>query len=500
MLYSSKTVLYVDDTVEQRYAMRRILQSGGYDVLEASTGAEALRLLNSDLVAVILDVRLPDMNGYDVCRAIKASPAGLGVPVLQVSASFAEPSLRAEALSGGADAYIAQPVHPQELLNLLRATVQAHRADRMLRLLAAVGLRIGGSLDLSETIQSVRESVERVFCDRCHVFLSRAGEVERGPIDPALAEIARETIASGNLQLRNRGVPRCSVIAAPLEASNVRLGAILFVLDTSGRQYASDDIALAGDLAARIALALQNAQLHTEQQAAQAALVQSEKIAAAGRLSAAIAHEINNPLEAVVNLVYLMEGSAEAPAVVRKYAQEALSELSRIAHIARQTLGFYRELVGPQNFDLSESVQETLLLLNRRLKAKEIAVHEQYAPSLRIHAVKGEIRQVVSNLILNALDAMEPGGRLELETALMPGGEIIVRVTDTGRGIAPEILDQIFDPFFTTKNGTGTGLGLWVTQRIVDKHGGRMNVRSDTTGPRRGTTVEVFLRQDPDFA
>ena len=500
MLYSSKTVLYVDDTIEQRYAMRRILESGGYEVLEANTGAEALQLMSTSPMAVILDVRLPDMNGYDVCRSIKSSPISAGIPVLQVSAGFAEPSLRVEALSGGADAYIAQPVHPQELLNLLRATVQAHRSEKMLRLLAGVGLRIASSLDLNETVRSIRDSVIPVFCDCCHLYLLKPSDAERQPIDPLLQQVAEEAIRSGTAQLTGLKAPFHSAIAAPLDSPSVRLGAILFVLDRSGRRYSSGDLPIAQDLAARIALAVQNARLHTEQQAAQAALVQSEKIAAAGRLSAAIAHEINNPLEAVVNMVYLMDACAETPSEVRKYAQEVLSELSRIAHITRQTLGFYRELGGVQEFDLSESVQETLTLLKKRITARDIIVHESYAPSLRIRAVKGEIRQVVSNLILNAIDAMEPGGVLKLETSLESEEHVMIRVKDTGRGIPLEQLIQIFDPFFTTKKGMGTGLGLWVSQRIVNKHGGEIRVRSQTTGPGHGTTMEVILRQEPDLA
>jgi len=494
MLYKSKTVLYVDDADEQRYAMRRILESAGYEVLEANTGAEALRLLKPDLTAVILDVRLPDMNGYDVCRAIKMSSVGAAIPVLQISASFVEPSLRAEALSGGADSYIAQPVHPQELLNLLQATIHAHRSERMLRLLASVGLRIAGSLDLEATIRSATESVVPIFCDHCSLYLSQSPELK--PPDTSIDEVAADVIQSGKPELLQLQSHERSVIAVPLDVPTGRLGAAAFIVDVSGRRYTAEDVPLAQDLAMRIALAIQNAQLHTEQQAAQAALIQSEKIAAAGRLAAAIAHEINNPLEAVVNLVYLMEMSADSPGEVRKYAHEALSELSRLSHIARQTLGFYRELVGPQEFDLSQSVKETLSLLKKRINAKSILLHENYAPSLSIYAVKGEIRQVISNLILNAVEAMEPGGSLTLETYLSSDGYAIARVKDTGRGMAAGVLSRMFEPFFTTKEGTGTGLGLWVSKRIVHKHGGEIHVHSET-GENHGTTVEIALKPRP---
>src|SRR6185312_2815426 len=193
---------------------------------------------------------------------------------------------------------------------------------------------------------------------------------------------------------------------------------------------------------------------------------------------------------------YLMEMSADSPGEVRKYAHEALSELSRLSHIARQTLGFYRELVGPQEFDLSQSVKETLSLLKKRINAKSILLHENYAPSLSIYAVKGEIRQVISNLILNAVEAMEPGGSLTLETYLSSDGYAIARVKDTGRGMAAGVLSRMFEPFFTTKEGTGTGLGLWVSKRIVHKHGGEIHVHSET-GENHGTTVEIALKPRP---
>jgi signal transduction histidine kinase len=264
------------------------------------------------------------------------------------------------------------------------------------------------------------------------------------------------------------------------------------------REYLPQNLPLAQDLADRAALALQNATLYTAQRAAQAALVQSEKLAAAGRLSAAIAHEINNPLESITNLMYLIDTSDEITPTLKGYVQEALSELSRLTHIARQSLGFYRELTGPQRFDLNESLEDTLNIYLKRFRAKHIQVERRYAPGkLEICAVKGEVRQVISNLLVNAYDALAERGRLTVETALLetPGetNRIVFRVHDDGPGIPSDVLAHIFEPFYTTKQGTGTGLGLWVSDTIVTKHGGTIDVSTSTDPKSHGSTFEVIL-------
>ena len=263
---------------------------------------------------------------------------------------------------------------------------------------------------------------------------------------------------------------------------------------------------LALDLADRAALALQNATLYSAQRAAQEALVKSEKLAAAGRLSAAIAHEINNPLESITNLMYLIDTSEDISPTIKGYVQEALSELSRLTHIARQSLGFYRELTSAQSFDLNESVEDTLNIYLKRFQAKHVEVERAYAPGLlELVGVKGEIRQVISNLLVNAYDASPEHGRLRIETELFTSdvdglsslSKVAFRIRDEGPGIPAELLGRIFEPFFTTKQGTGTGLGLWVTDTIVTKHGGTIEVISHTGDGSHGTTFEVILPTTP---
>ncbi len=492
MIQTDKPILYVDDTEEQRYAMCRILEREGYRAIQAATGQAALAQLDPELLAIILDVKLPDMSGYEVCRRIKQHPVYGSIPVIQVSASFADPDRRAVGLSGGADAYIAQPVHPQELLNLVGSLVRSSHSERMLRLLAHMGPSITRSLDLQETVDAVCTSVVPHFADRCEVMLT--GDAGNGApaLTPALRSVAEAAIARNSPYLASQQSAD-SVIGAPLRNAGQALGAILFVLETGKRRYAEADLVYAADIADRVALALDNARLYSAQRSAQEALIQSEKLAAAGRLSAAIAHELNNPLEAITNLLYLIETSSGLPEEVRGYAKEALSELERLSHITRQSLGFYRELSTARSFNLSENVEDTLHLYARRLAAKGITTGTHLHPDLAAFAIPGEIRQVVSNLIVNALDAMEQGGNLEIKTYESKRGEVVISVRDNGPGMPEEIQSRVFEPFFTTKPGTGTGLGLWVSETIVRKHHGRLELQSSQTGEARGTTMLVVL-------
>jgi two-component system NtrC family sensor kinase len=499
----TRKILYVDDTEEQRYALRRILEGAGFTVIEAGSGTEAFRRLASQekILAAILDVRLPDMSGYDVCRRMKADPATRGIPVLQISASFADPVLRASGLSGGADAYVAQPVHPNELLSLVNSLIRSHDLEDKLRFQAEVSVALAASLDHRQTVRMIETMFCPRLCDHCTVYLRphnlghTASGHEGGTPRPAVGLLAQaEEVYCTTV---SRLVDPATLIV-PLHVGRKHLGALLFTVDGIERRYTADSIATAEDIGTRAALALQNATLYTAQQNAQVALVQSEKLAAAGRLSAAIAHEINNPLEALTNLMFLIETSEETPPSIKAYAAEGLSELSRLTHIARQSLGFYRELTGPTEFDLNESIEDTLHIYLKRFTAKRIHVERDYGPDIAITAVKGEIRQVISNLLVNAYDAVPERGTLRVETRSTPEGEVSFLIRNTGAGVPADVLPHIFEPFFSTKDGTGTGLGLWVSESIIRKHGGTIEVINPSPEDAVPfTTFEVTLPREP---
>ncbi len=223
----------------------------------------------------------------------------------------------------------------------------------------------------------------------------------------------------------------------------------------------------------------------------QAAVIRAEKLASVGRLAASIAHEINNPLEAVSNLLYLIESAPDVSAQSRNWADTAQRELSRAAHVARQTLSFARRTEKRELVPLDALVDEVLALYANRLNGKGVQVLRRY----RDHAVAEvsciDVKQVTANLIANSFDALPAGGTLHLRlTTTHWNGSPRVRLTvaDKGNGIAAEHLPHVFEPFFSTKDGTGTGLGLWVIKEIVEGHKGCVHLRSRIG---KGTVVTV---------
>ncbi len=238
----------------------------------------------------------------------------------------------------------------------------------------------------------------------------------------------------------------------------------------------------------------------TEARRGELALLQTEKLAAVGRLASSIAHEINNPLESVTNLIYLAQGSA-GNQEVKEYLATAEIELRRVAAITNQTLRFYRQTTNPKATAAKEVIESTLAIYQGRLTNSEIRVCRRDRANEPVLCYDGEIRQVLSNLVGNAIDAMQAeGGRLMMRSRVgtnWKSGErgLFFTVADTGPGMSAETVARIFEPFFSTKGMSGTGLGLWVTKDIVVRHRGVLAVRS-RTGANSGTVFSMFLPFD----
>jgi PAS domain S-box-containing protein len=238
----------------------------------------------------------------------------------------------------------------------------------------------------------------------------------------------------------------------------------------------------------------------TERLRAETSLRQSEKLAVVGRMASSIAHEINNPLEAVTNLIYLARTS-EIPSGVTDLLLQAERELARVSHIATATLHFHRHTSEPAEVDVEEILESVLLLHEGRLKATQITTERRYSSHPTVSCLANEIRQVFANLVGNAVDAMYKNtGRRRLIVRVRKAvdsksGETGVRVmiADTGSGIPESAKKHVFEPFFTTKTATGTGLGLWISAETMKKHEGTLRFRSRTAGPHRGTLFSVFL-------
>ncbi len=222
------------------------------------------------------------------------------------------------------------------------------------------------------------------------------------------------------------------------------------------------------------------------------ALVRSEKLAAAGRLAASIAHEINNPLEAIVNLVYLARGESN-PSRTEELLEMADRELSHISAVTRQTLGFYRDSNQSVQFDLVSITQETLDLFGKQIRDSGVVVISDFPPEkVALEGWPGEIKQVIANLLINALHASKSGVPIAIRIKQLRS-HVVLLIADQGSGIRREHLEHIFEPFFSTKNESGTGLGLWISRQIVQKHGGSIRVRSRTETKRHGTLVKLHF-------
>ncbi|HZL28294.1 MAG TPA: HAMP domain-containing sensor histidine kinase [Acidobacteriaceae bacterium] len=262
------------------------------------------------------------------------------------------------------------------------------------------------------------------------------------------------------------------------------------ILIESVRQHEMKEAAelLALQLQAEIA-----ARKKTEQ-----ALIASEKLASVGRMSAVLAHEINNPIAAVMDILYLIKDVDGLPSPVPEYLEMADGELKRIAHITRQTLGFCTDISTPTTFRVCALLDSVKDMLKAKIKSKNAVVELQCDDKMEIAAMDGELRQVFSNFVLNSLHAIDQGGRVTMRASvsrhpLHGNRRIRITVSDNGGGIQAATLPHIFEPFFTTKGAVGNGLGLWVSRQIVDKHGGSLRVRSCTQGIHRGTTFSVVL-------
>ncbi|GAC1420605.1 MAG: hypothetical protein NVSMB62_14720 [Acidobacteriaceae bacterium] len=249
----------------------------------------------------------------------------------------------------------------------------------------------------------------------------------------------------------------------------------------------------------------------TIERRSRAALLANEKLAVAGRLAATIAHEIHNPLDSVSNLLYLLQGT-NSEQESRHFLELAQSELERVTQISRAMLSLYRESKAPVSIDLKDTLDDILLLMERRFHDMGVQVSSELPDQVLVEGFPAELRQVFTNLITNAAEAAGPGGHVTVRVTSIPEGTAsgpvtggkpgpgaLVEISDDGPGIPAEIRENLFKPFFTTKGEQGTGLGLWVSQGIIRKHGGQLELTSETEGPHHGAVASVYLSSRPDI-
>ena len=473
-------ILIVDDQEQTRYVFRRILSRAGYAVDEASRGEEGLeRARMADVV--VADVNLPDMLGYDLCRRLKANPQTAGIPVLQISASFTSDESKVQALQGGADSYLVQPVEPAVLVAQVQALLRLRRAESQSSISARQWQTTFDSLTDGLVLADPRGIVVRTNRSLHSMLDVTPGQVEGAPLTE-LFQRAFE-VSLEDFLMRHQG-----------HATEMRFGSQWLRVRYDAVQ------AEPGDHSGAILLLTDI----TDYKKLQETLKMSERLAATGRLAHIIAHEINNPLEALANLQYLLETSPSLDENARGYLRQANAELERISHITKQILAYHRESAHPVPAAGDEVIEGVLAMFRWRMIGATVTLNTRYTATRPIYIHPGEMRQAFGNLVGNAMDAIGPaGGTLYVRcfnaTHIRTGRRgVRVLVADTGSGIPATVLPEIYGAFFTTKEVKGSGIGLWLTSEIVQKHNGSIRVRSRTSGKFRGTLFDVFLPSEAE--
>lgn len=465
-------VLIVDDRAASRYTVAHALTRAGLKVVEATTGMEALELAKNQPTVIVLDVKLPDLLGYEVCRRIKSNVQTRHIPVLLLSSAFLSDESKLYALESGSDAYLIQPADPLVLVATVKSLARLHRAESQAQLAAKQWQATFDTLTEGVALLDSSGIVQR--CNRAMTELlgKPYGLIENSVFEELIWNCFGVSLAfSGGsppmeVQAGNRFF-RLSV--DPIVSDDESTGSIFIIAET------------------------------TQQKLAEQALLVSERLAATGRMAHTIAHEINNPLEAITNLFYLVQHSIDRPSVARTYIDSAANELARVSRITRQILSFNRESSSPVEIRIGELIDDVLALNNRAIVDKGLRIRKDWHESLLLEGFPAQLRQVFSNIIRNAVEASFPGGEIRIKTsASRLGGKLeepAVRVTvaDHGVGIAPENLARIFDAFFTTKELKGSGVGLWLSSSIVQEHGGHIRARSCTRFSSSGTCLSVVL-------
>jgi signal transduction histidine kinase len=316
---------------------------------------------------------------------------------------------------------------------------------------------------------------------------SLTGEMIKSGRPLYIADVRKEERFRLSALARREGL--CTLLSVPLRTKSDIIGA-LNIYTTEPRHFDESDIRLLTLLASQSAIAIENARLYADEMEARERLRQSEKLAALGKLSAGLAHELRNPLNTVSMLMYAITREAPPEGAFGPDLRIIQGELRRMSLLIDQFLEFARP--RPPHFQrdrLDEIMEETLLLIGPEARARGVIIHKEWEKGLPPVWVDGaQIKQVYLNLLLNSLQAMSKGGSLTVRLHVS-GGSLLTSITDVGEGIAPEVRAILFEPFFTTKAG-GTGLGLSISQRIIEGHNGRLRLFSR---PDVGTTAVVRL-------
>jgi PAS domain S-box-containing protein len=494
-------ILMVDDQPGKLMSYEAILGTLGENLIKARSAREALdQLLRNDIAVVLMDVSMPEIDGFELAEMMRQHPRFQKTAIIFISAVHLTDVDRIKGYRSGAVDYISVPVIPELLRAKVSVFAELHRKNRQLE-------RLNSELEkrVEERTAQLREN-EDLLRERADLLeLATEAIIVRdmnGAIlywnsgAEALYGWRREEILGESVHevLQTRFPAEFSTIQTELHETGQWEGNLTQITRDGHEVIVACRKALKADGNAILEINRDiTAQLKTED-----ALRKTERLAAMGRVAGIIAHEINNPLEAITNTFYLLRDHPSLDDEARYYAKLGEEELLRVAHITRQTLGFYRESRHPVQVSISGLLDEILELQMRRMEFSSIQLEKQYRSIGTVQGFPVELKQVFLNLIGNAAQAMPEGGRLRLHVFESRGrrnrtGAVCISICDTGTGIAPENAKHLFEPFFTTKSTKGTGLGLWISKGIIQKYGGSIRFRTLSRAGRNVTCFQVTL-------
>jgi signal transduction histidine kinase len=430
----------------------------------------------------LTDVMMPEMDGFGLLAGLRKNPATRPIPVIMLSARAGEES-RIEGMEAGADDYLTKPFTARELVARVEAQLKLARVRR-----EAIEHEAALTHEIYKAKQFAWDALEHIP-EVFYIFDSELRFTYVNAVGRSIAERMGLRFVGENLfsllpDLRGTLVEE-NLTHAMTERVPVEFEFYYEPLESwfEYRVYPLPDSGLA-----------MYARDISEERKTEQALRKSEQLAAAGRLAASIAHEINNPLEAVTNLLFLARMDTSIAGNTKGLLDLADKELQRLSHIAARSLKFYRQRTAATATSLEELIESVLFFHETEIATRGIDLRREYRETPKVLCYPGEIQQVVTNLVDNALDALDRHGRLIVAVRPARDGSgragVAVTVADSGCGMEKSTLDRLFSPFITTKGESGNGLGLWVSKGIVDKHHGTLTVRSR---PKMGSVFRLFL-------
>ncbi len=477
-------VLLVDDNQDMREYVRSLLATR-FEVIATGNGKTALEEVARRAPDLVLtDVMMPELDGFGLLTALRKNPATAIIPIIMLSARAGEEA-RIEGVESGADDYLTKPFTARELVARVEAQLKMARMRQ-----EAAEQRAALTQEINRARQLAGEALEHVpiaFCtlDREYritymnaAALQLSSTSSLSHLGARLWDLYPALIGSGfEANLR-----ACMEQRVPCEFEQ------FFAVPGNETWYQFNVYPQPGE---GIVLYCRNT---TETRKTEQALRRSEQLAAAGRLAASIAHEINNPLEAVTNLLFLAKSDTGLSTSSKDLLEIADKELQRLSHITARSLKFYRQRTAPAYTSVDEVIDSVIYFHDPAIRVRNISVERRYRPAPAVLCQPGEVQQVFTNLISNALDALPVKGRLLLSVRSATDREgqqgVAVTVADNGEGMDRYMFERLFHPFVTTKGEAGTGLGLWVTKGILDKHNARVKVRSKQFC---GTVFRIFF-------